>query len=155
MVKVNVTAKKELLTVPNHPKDPTKGTKQVLVGPKLLIEREDAKCLVVNQNATFINLGNLMILKINRDHDTITSVDAQLNLEDKNYKDTLKITWLAESEDEKTNPISCYAVYFDNLLSVPILPRDADFKLFVYNTTRVIYTSSIENRYIAKSYYCY
>lgn len=143
MVNVNVTnVKKGSLTVQNHPKDPIRGTKQVLVGPKLLIEREDAERLVEGQNATFINWGNLIILKVNRDQDkNITSVDARLNLEDKNYKDTLKITWLIEPEheSERSNLISCRAVYFDHLLHVPTLPKDSDFKLFVNTSTKVIF----------------
>lgn len=142
IVKVNVIdAKKGSLTVQNHPKDPTKGIKNVLVGPKLLIEREDAECLIEGQNATFINWGNLMILKVNRNGKNIISVDARLNLEDKNYKDTLKITWLAEHEEEieKPNPISCCTVYFDHLLKVPTLPKDGNFKFFVNTSAKVIF----------------
>jgi len=145
-IPVNVIGtKKASLTVQNHPKDPTKGTKKVLVGPKLLIERDDAENLTEGCNATFINWGNLMILKINRNENNyIMSVDARLNLDNKNYKDTLKITWLAEHETEKRNPISCYAVYFDHLLSVSTLPKDDDFKKFAKRSTRVISSSVLQ-----------
>ncbi|XP_071575790.1 bifunctional glutamate/proline--tRNA ligase-like isoform X2 [Temnothorax nylanderi] len=56
MILVNVVdAKEEWLSVQNHPKDSSKGTKRVRVGPKILIEKEDAERLIEGQNATFIN----------------------------------------------------------------------------------------------------
>lgn len=144
MIPVNVVdAKEEWLTVQNHPKDSSKGTKQVKVGPKILIEKEDAERLIEGQNTTFINWGNLMIQKINKQDGNVVNVEARLNLEDKNYKNTLKITWLAESlptsdpNAEKSNSIKCHAVYFDHIMSVPILGKDDDFKNFVAKNTRV------------------
>ncbi|XP_018307906.1 bifunctional glutamate/proline--tRNA ligase isoform X2 [Mycetomoellerius zeteki] len=143
LISVNVTdAKEEWLIVQNHPKDSSKGTKQVRVGSKILIEKEDAERLIEGQNATFINWGNIMIQKINKQGDNIIDVQARLNLENKNYKNTLKITWLAESvptsdpNAEKSNPIKCYAVYFDHIMSVPVLGKDDDFKNFVAKNTR-------------------
>jgi len=138
-----VDAKEEWLIVQNHPKDLSKGTKRVRVGPKILIEKEDAERLIEGQNVTFINWGNLLIQKINKQGSNIVDVEARLNLEDKNYKNTLKITWLAESlptsdpNAEKSNPIKCYAVYFDHIISVPVLGKDDDFKNFVAKNTRV------------------
>jgi len=144
MIPINVVdAKEEWLNVQNHPKDLSKGTKRVRVGPKIRIEKEDAERLIEGQNATFINWGNLMILKINKQAGNIVDVEARLNLEDKNYKNTLKITWLAESlprsdpDVEKSNPITCYAVYFDHIMSVPVLGKDDDFKNFINMDTRV------------------
>lgn len=144
MIPVNVVdAKEEWLNVQNHPKDSSKGTKQVRVGPKILIEKEDAERLIEGQNATFINWGNLMIQKINKQADNIVDVEARLNLKDKNYKNTMKITWLAESLSssdpnvEKLNPIKCYVVYFENILSVPVLGSNDDFKNFIAKDTRV------------------
>lgn len=147
MITVNVIdAKEEWLTVQNHPKDSSKGTKQVKVGPKLLIEKEDAERLIEGQNATFINWGNLMIQKINKQGNNIVNVEARLNLEDKNYKNTLKITWLAEPlfeydpydpYVEKSHLIKCFAVYFGHIMSVPVLGKDDDFQNFVARNTRV------------------
>ncbi|KYN04470.1 Bifunctional aminoacyl-tRNA synthetase, partial [Cyphomyrmex costatus] len=143
LIPVNVIdAKQEWLSVQNHPKDLSKGTKQVRVSSKILIEKEDAERLIEGQNATFINWGNIMIQKINKQGDKIVDVEARLNLEDKNYKNTLKITWLAESlsksdpNAEKSNPIKCYAVYFGHIMSVPVLGKDDDFKNFVAKDTR-------------------
>lgn len=143
MVKVNIVdANEGWLVVQNHPKDSSRGVKRVRVGPKILIEKVDAEGLIEGQNATFINWGNLMIKKINKQDGKIMDVEAQLNLTDKNYKNTLKITWLAESlsksdsQENNLNPIKCYAVYFDHIMSVPILGKDDDFKDYVAENTR-------------------
>lgn len=135
-------AKEEWLTVQNHPKDISKGTKQVLVGSQVYIERDDANLLTEGQNATFINWGNILIKKIERENDVIKRVVAQLNLENKDYKNTLKITWLSISSDKnhdvsKVNLIPCYAVYFDHIISKSILGKDDDYKDFIAKNTRV------------------
>ncbi|KOC60945.1 Bifunctional glutamate/proline--tRNA ligase [Habropoda laboriosa] len=134
--------KEEWLTVQNHPKDPSKGTKQVLVGSQLYIERDDADMLIEDQNATFINWGNILIKKIEKENGVIARVIAQLNLENKDYKNTLKITWLAIPSDKndnngKANLIPCYTVYFNHIISKPVLGKDDDYKDFIARDTRV------------------
>ncbi|KAI4487453.1 hypothetical protein M0804_005602 [Polistes exclamans] len=136
-VPVNVlNSKEEWVTVRNHPKDPSLGTKRVRVGSKLLIEKDDAEALIEGQNATFVNWGNLKIEAIHKKNGGIESVDARLNLSDENYKNTLKITWLPAPQNSK-DLIPCYAVYFDHIISKPILGKDDDFKDFVAKDTRV------------------
>lgn len=56
--------KEEKLNVSKHPKNPDVGEKIVWVGPKVLIDLEDAKVLKENENTTFINWGNLKIKKV-------------------------------------------------------------------------------------------
>lgn len=113
------------------------------VGPRILIERDDAEGLIEGQNATFINWGNLMIKKKERKNGIVVNVKASLNLEDKNYKNTLKITWLSaplpesDKNAERTNAITCYTVYFDHIMSIPVLGKDDEFKNFVATDTRV------------------
>lgn len=44
--------------------------------------------------------GNFVITKIDRDaNDVITQLSGKLDLEDKNYKGTKKLSWLAANED--------------------------------------------------------
>ncbi|XP_050316358.1 bifunctional glutamate/proline--tRNA ligase [Anthonomus grandis grandis] len=126
--------KEECLTVPCHPKNPDVGTKETWIGPKILIDRADADCLKEGENATFINWGNLLIKKINKESGKITSVEAVPNLENKDYKKTLKLTWLAETEKAPFTPTYC--VYFDHLMSKALLGKDEDFKQFVGHETR-------------------
>jgi bifunctional glutamyl/prolyl-tRNA synthetase len=129
------------LTVANHPKDPTIGTKKVRIGPTVLIEAEDAEALQEGQNATFINWGNLLIEKLIKENGKVVEVNASLNLDNKDYKNTLKLTWLCadktETSHSTSNTIPSYAVYFDHIITKPVLGKDDDFKDFIAKDTRV------------------
>lgn len=65
----------------------------------------------------------------------ITSVEAEPNLENKDYKKTLKLTWLAEVEKAPFTPTWC--VYFDHIMSKAVLGKDEDFKQYIGHETRV------------------
>lgn len=99
--------------------------------------------LVEGQNTTFINWGNILIEKIEKENGVVKKVTGKLNLENKDYKNTLKITWLAVPSDKtgndvgETSLIPCYAVYFDHIINKPVLGKDDDFKNFVAKDTRV------------------
>ncbi|KAJ3655807.1 hypothetical protein Zmor_014918 [Zophobas morio] len=134
-VTINVIgAKEECLSVPKHPKNGDVGMKSVWTSPKIIIDRVDADCLKEGENATFINWGNLLIKKINRENNVITSIEAEPNLENKDYKKTLKLTWLAVTEQSKFTPTWC--VYFDHIISKPLLGKDEDFKQYIGHETR-------------------
>nr|XP_049704786.1 bifunctional glutamate/proline--tRNA ligase isoform X6 [Helicoverpa armigera] len=123
------------LTVALHPKNPDVGTKSVWVSNRLLIDQVDAKTLKEGENATFINYGNIMIDKIHKAADgTVTSIDATPNLENKDYKKTLKLTWLADTPKSPT--VEVYCVYFDHIISKPLLGKDEDFKQYIGHQTR-------------------
>ncbi|KAF7280930.1 hypothetical protein GWI33_005395 [Rhynchophorus ferrugineus] len=126
--------KEECLTVQKHPKNTAVGNKSVWVGPRVLIERVDADALKEGENATFINWGNIMIKKINRENGKITSVEAEPNLSNKDYKKTLKLTFLTETDQAKFTPT--FLVYFDHIISKPLLGKDEDFKQYVGHETR-------------------
>ncbi|XP_050737054.1 bifunctional glutamate/proline--tRNA ligase-like [Eriocheir sinensis] len=117
-----------------HPKDPSLGTKTVWVGPRVLVEAVDAELLREGQNATFINWGNIMIKKVHRRDGRVVSVDAEANTQDTDYKKTLKLTWLADSESSPRTPLVC--VYFDHLINKSVLGKDEDFKTFIGHPTR-------------------
>lgn len=135
-VVVNVAgAKKECIEVPAHPKNESVGKKSIWLGPRIFIDYADAEALKEGENATFINWGNLMIKKINRANGKITSVDAELNLDNKDFKKTLKLTWLCEGEAAEFPPTFC--VYFDHIISKAVLGKDEDFKQFIGQNTRV------------------
>ncbi|KAI4469059.1 prolyl-trna synthetase [Holotrichia oblita] len=129
--------KEERLKVPSHPKNAEVGEKELWIGPKILIDSVDAESLKEGENATFINWGNLLIKKINRENGKVTSVNAQTNIENKDYKKTLKLTWLAETDKAGFTPTYC--VYFDHIISKALLGKDEDFKQFIGHQTRVEY----------------
>ena len=80
---------------------------------------------------TFINWGNINITKIHKNADgKITSLDAKLNLENKDYKKTTKITWLAESTHALPIPAVC--VTYEHLITKPVLGKDEDFNQILF-----------------------
>lgn len=132
----NLDFKCKPISVLKHPKNDALGMKEIWIGEKLLIDAADAENLTENENATFINWGNLKVVKINRDSSgKIVSVDVVTNLEDTNFKKTPKLTWLCETEKAPLVPI--YAVNYDHIISKPLLGKDEDFKKYVGHETRV------------------
>ena len=128
----------ESVQADKHPKDPAVGKKTVWRGPTVIIDSLDAEALKEGENTTFINWGNLIIDKINRSADgSVTSVEATPNLDNKDFKKTLKVTWLAKVDGEAGaafTPATC--VYYDHIISKPVLDKNDDFKSFVAKDTR-------------------
>lgn len=72
---------------------------------------------------------------ISRKGNKIESVEAEPNLDNKDFKKTLKITWLAETPKAEFTPTYC--VYYDHIISKPVLAKDEDFKTYIPKSTRV------------------
>ncbi|XP_078413219.1 bifunctional glutamate/proline--tRNA ligase isoform X2 [Cetorhinus maximus] len=136
VVPVNVPgAKEEMKDVAKHPKNPDVGLKPVWYGPKVLIEGADAETFTEGEMVTFINWGNINITKINRNsRGKITSLEAKLNLDNKDYKKTTKITWLTENLQAPLVPTVC--VYYEHLISKPVIGKDEDFKEHVNRNSK-------------------
>ncbi|CAN2387448.1 Bifunctional glutamate proline--tRNA ligase [Pristimantis euphronides] len=136
VVPVNIPGAQEGMTeVAKHPKNAEVGMKPVWYGPRVLIEGADAETLSEGEMVTFINWGNLNITKIHRDSSgNITSLDAQLNLENKDYKKTTKITWLADTPSAPLIPTTC--VNYDHLITKPVLGKEEDFKQYINRSSK-------------------
>ena len=65
----------------------------------------------------------------------IASIDAKLNLENKDYKKTAKITWLAETPQAPLIPAVC--VNYEHLITKPVLGKEEDFKQYVNRNSKV------------------
>jgi bifunctional glutamyl/prolyl-tRNA synthetase len=76
----------------------------------------------------------ILIAFLNRDKNGV-SVEAKPNLDDKDYKKTPKLTWIAVTE--KARPTPCVCVFFDHIISKPVLAKDEDFKQYINTNTRV------------------
>jgi bifunctional glutamyl/prolyl-tRNA synthetase len=125
------------LKAARHPKNPDVGEKTVHYGPTVLIDGADAEQLKAGENATFINWGNLLVKAVNRGPDgKVTSVEAEDNTDNKDFKKTLKLTWLCA--DEARCPLTpVVQVYYDHIISKAILDKDDDFKQFVGKDTKL------------------
>jgi len=121
---------------PCHPKNPDVGEKTVWTGPEIIIDGVDAEALKEGENATFINWGNLMIKKVNKEGGKVTSVDAIDNTENKDFKKTMKLTWLCVDQD-KSAPTPAVVIYYDHIVSKAILDKEDDFKKFVAKDTKM------------------
>ncbi|XP_061876691.1 bifunctional glutamate/proline--tRNA ligase isoform X5 [Entelurus aequoreus] len=120
-------AKEEMKEVAKHPKNAEVGVKQVWYGPRVLVEGADAETFSVGEVVTFINWGNLIITKINKAADgKVLSMDARLDLDNKDFKKTTKITWLAESNSAPLLPTVC--INYQPLISKAVITKDDDFK---------------------------
>uniref|UniRef100_A0A8D2LLI1 Bifunctional glutamate/proline--tRNA ligase n=1 Tax=Varanus komodoensis TaxID=61221 RepID=A0A8D2LLI1_VARKO len=135
-VTVNIPeAQEEMKEVAKHPKNAEVGLKPIWYSPKVLIEGADAETLTEGETVTFINWGNIIITKIHKNSTgKITSLDGKLNLENKDYKKTAKITWLAESPRAPLTPTVC--VSYEHLITKPVLGKEEDFKQYVNRNSK-------------------
>ncbi|XP_051470474.1 bifunctional glutamate/proline--tRNA ligase isoform X3 [Apus apus] len=136
VVPVNIPeAQEEMKEVAKHPKNADVGLKPVWYGSRVLIEGADAETLTEGEVVTFINWGNIIITKLNRNSSgKIVSIDAKLNLENKDFKKTTKITWLAETPRAPLIPTVC--VNYDHLITKPVLGKDEDFKQYINRNSK-------------------
>merc|ERR1719458_2491097 len=77
-----------------------------------------------------------MIKAVNKGSDgKVKSVEAEQNIDNKDYKKTMKLTWLCKDEDNSpTTPT--VLIYYDHIISKAILDKDDDFKSFVGTKTK-------------------
>uniref|UniRef100_A0A8B9STE4 Bifunctional glutamate/proline--tRNA ligase n=1 Tax=Anas platyrhynchos TaxID=8839 RepID=A0A8B9STE4_ANAPL len=136
VVPVNVPeAQEEMKEVAKHPKNADVGLKPVWYGSRVLIEGADAETLTEGEVVTFINWGNIIITKLNRNSSgKILSIDTKLNLENKDFKKTTKITWLADTPRAPLIPTVC--VNYEHLITKPVLGKDEDFKQYINQNSK-------------------
>ncbi|EDS40767.1 bifunctional aminoacyl-tRNA synthetase [Culex quinquefasciatus] len=76
-----------------------------------------------------------MINKVHKDATgKVTSIDASLNLDNKDFKKTLKLTWLCEQDPAEYPPTFC--VYFEHIIGKAVLGKEEDFKTYIGHQTR-------------------
>lgn len=135
VVPVNVKeASESSAKYPKHPKNEDVGEKNVYYSNRILMEGEDAKAVREGELVTFINWGNLRIEKINKNGEEITSIDAITELDNKDFKKTTKVTWLAEHSGAPFVPTKC--VFFDNIITKDVLSKEDNFKDFIGADTK-------------------
>uniref|UniRef100_A0A3B3VRU0 glutamate--tRNA ligase n=1 Tax=Poecilia latipinna TaxID=48699 RepID=A0A3B3VRU0_9TELE len=129
-------ATEEMKEVAKHPKNEEVGLKEVWYGPRVLIEGADAETLTEGETVTFINWGNLIITKINKAPDSkVASIEARLDLDNKDYKKTTKITWLAETSSAPLLPVIC--VNYQPLITKAVITKDDDFKEYINKNSKL------------------
>lgn len=112
-----------------HPKDASVGQKTVWQSPVVLLEQEDAQLINANDTVTFVNWGNLIIVDVQKSNGIVTEIKAKLDLDNKDFKKTLKVTWLADVEQDKN--VEVKALYYDHVINKPILEKTDDWVNFI------------------------
>ncbi len=134
-VPVNIAGvQEEMIRADKHPKNPGVGQKDVWRAPTVLVDGEDAQQMKEGENVTFINWGNITIKSIKKEGDKVISVEAVTDLDNKDYKKTLKVTWLAKTPKADFIPTTC--VYYDHIITKPVLDKDDDFKQYIGENTK-------------------
>jgi len=129
-------APEEMKEAARHPKNEEVGKKEVWYGPRVLVEGADAETFKEGEMVTFINWGNLVITKINKDPSgKVLSMEARLNLDNKDFKKTTKITWLADTARAPLLPTIC--VNYQHLISKPVLGKEDDFKEYINKESKL------------------
>lgn len=124
--------------VPLHPKTPNVGEKKIWYGKKILVESIDAQEMHVGDAVTFINWGNLKITGLEKDSaGKVTAVKAKLDLDNKDFKKTLKVTWIADVEQSPTIPVK--GARYDHIISKAIVGKDEDWKQFINFNSKEYY----------------
>ncbi|XP_076096577.1 bifunctional glutamate/proline--tRNA ligase-like isoform X2 [Mytilus galloprovincialis] len=120
--------------VPKHPKNGEIGDKDTWYSPLIYIEGADAELISEGEMVTFVNWGNINFTKIVKENGKVKSMEAVLNLDNKDFKKTQKITWLAVTD--KAPFIPCVCVQYDHIITKPILAKGEDFKQYVNRNSK-------------------
>ncbi|KAK9465879.1 tRNA synthetases class I, catalytic domain-containing protein [Lipomyces arxii] len=120
---------------PKHKKNPAVGVKQVIYASEVYVDQEDALTFKEGEEITLMDWGNAILKTIHKEGETVTGIDAVLNLEGDFRKTEKKITWLAATEE--ATPIDL--VDFDYLITKDKLADTDDVKDFV-NPNTVFHT---------------
>jgi len=130
----------EARSQPLHPKNESVGTKAVLYGRNLFIERDDAKTIEVGEKVTLMKWGNAVITKKEADGENF-KISATIDEDDKDFKKTKKITWIC-ADPEYTTEINI--VEFDHLITAPKIEEADKIEDLVNPTSRIEFTAIAE-----------
>lgn len=134
----------QVLTVALHPKNAQLGSREVPLGRQLLIDQTDAQLILPDTNVTFINWGNVNIVSVEKDAPSglVTAIKGRLNLDNKDFKKTLKVTWLEGSNPSNTIP--AFLTYYDHIIKKPVVGKDEDFKQYINRDSKLTVSAVVD-----------
>lgn len=132
----------EAITVSNNKLNPALGERPLWKSNEILVEFDDAdQLVVVGEKITLMNWGNFQIITKELQADGSYLITAEFLPEDKDFKKTKKITWLANN----TNLLVADLYEFDHLIKTPKVEENDKFEDLVNNNSvfiSKIYTDS-------------
>ena len=120
---------KSTADVPWHPKDSAMGSRKLAVDTSLLIDHVDGLRIRPGDTVTFMNIGNV---KIEQRSIANRKIIAVADLDNKDYKKTLKVSWIAKSATQ----VPFAANFVENIISKKVLAPDDDFKNYIRKVAR-------------------
>ncbi|KAE9556294.1 hypothetical protein FO519_000477 [Halicephalobus sp. NKZ332] len=108
-----------------HPKDAAIGQKTIHYGPVVYVEQADADLMKTDDIVTFVNWGNLKLTAVESKDGHVVSINADLDLDNKNFKKTLKVTWLADPT------VDIQIVNYNPIIGKAVIEKDEEWKDFV------------------------
>ena len=117
---------------PLHPRDKTLGHKPVIFGKELLIEFDDAKSISVGEKVTLIKWGNCTITRKD-EIDGALQLYATIDVDDYNFKDTKKLTWIC---DDPATTCEIKMCEFDHLITKEKVEENDDIEQIFNRNSR-------------------
>jgi len=125
---------------PMHPKNESLGSKAVIYGKELWIEKDDADAIEEGEKITLMKWGNVTITKKEVEGETV-KLYGKIDPADKDFKKTKKITWVCADDD---TTVEVVLVEFDHLINKKKVEENDDVKQLVNNNSRIEYTAIAE-----------
>ena len=127
----------EAQSQPLHPKDATLGSKAVMYGKELWIERDDANAINEGEKITLMKWGNVTISK-KEDNNGVITLTGKVDASDKDFKSTKKLTWLAIDPD---TTVEITLVELDHLITKKKVEETDNVKDLVNHNSKIEYTA--------------
>ena len=97
------------------------------------VEEVDAALMKTGDIVTFVNWGNLKLTDVEKKDGQVVSINADLDLDNKDFKKTLKVTWIAEPY------VTIEAIRYDPVISKAVIGKEEEWKAYVNKDSKVGY----------------
>jgi glutamyl-tRNA synthetase len=124
-----------------HPKNESIGSKAVIYGRELWVEKDDAVAIEVGEKVTLMKWGNVTITKKDIAADGNPVLFGTVDEADKDFKKTKKLTWVCADPD---TTVEITLTEFDHLINKKKVEENDDVKQLVNHNSRIEYTAIAE-----------
>ena len=123
-----------------HPKNEAMGSKAVVYGKELWIEKDDAVAIEEGEKLTLMKWGNVTIHKKEVNGDDIV-LYGKVDVNDKDFKKTKKITWVCADPD---TTVEVTLIEYGHLITKKKIEENDDIKDLVNPQSKIEYTAIAE-----------
>jgi glutamyl-tRNA synthetase len=125
---------------PLHPKNSAVGSKAIIYGTEILIERDDATEIAEGEKITLMKWGNATVTKKVVDGTNI-QLWATVDENDKDFKKTKKVTWLCA---DPATTVEIKLIEFGHLIDKAKVEEDDDVEKLVNKNSKIEYSAIAE-----------